>query len=162
MDLTVLIWRREAEAPLSAGEGAECSSQPGWGHFHLNHQLRAHSKSHSAKPQAFAGCTVIKTFYKSDFCCHARAQRAIHLRRITKIHLQHSICYQPSPSSALQHNKSHTVPPSCSIKLLSNVQNIRISLFNTEVVLKRASFLQARRPAGDTLNLDSMDTLILC
>lgn len=42
LDFTVLIWRRgQAEAALSAGDGAECSSQPGWGHSHLNHQLTA-------------------------------------------------------------------------------------------------------------------------
>lgn len=45
--------RHQAEAPLSAGDRAECSSQPEWGHSHLT----SHSKSHSDKPQAFVCCS---------------------------------------------------------------------------------------------------------
>lgn len=103
-DLTVLIWRRNVRQRhpcLQKTELNTAASQSG--------AFPSESPAHitqQVSPQAFVCCTVIKTFCKSDFCCHTRAQSATCLRRIIKIHLQHRICYQPSPSSALEHNRS--------------------------------------------------------
>lgn len=105
LDLTVLIRRRgirQRHPCLQETELNAAASQSGaipiWHH--------TASLTQTNHRHLFAAVIKACTFCKSDFCCCTRAWRATHLRRIMKIYLQHSICYQPSLSSALQYNWS--------------------------------------------------------
>lgn len=95
----------QAEAPLFAGDTLAANQSgdiPRWIHW-----LRSHSKSQPKHRDLFAAQLLkpAPSFCKSDFLSLARARRITHLRRIIKIHSQHC-CYQRSPRSELQHNRS--------------------------------------------------------
>lgn len=103
LDLTVLIQRR------GSGRGTPVCRRRSWmqqparvGAFPSESQLTA-SLAHTASQTT--GICLLHSYWNILQIRLPRQSTEI-LRRIIKIHLQHSICYQPPPSSALQHNRS--------------------------------------------------------